>query len=335
MNGQPSPNPTKTGGFLHRMKSLLKSPAARLRKMIHESVRFEIQEQVIPRLDHLVNLGQDQRCRFAIPLGNNELLMACPSGFILVPADDISVVTCFVNGGDMEPGTRMLVSRTLESGNTFVDVGANLGIMTLAAARAVGPKGKVIAFEPFEQTKRLLERTVWANGLGQMVTIHHAAVSDHEGTHEFHVGPTCGHNSLFPLASSGIPTPGVKETGTTVTVNLVRLDQVLSETAPVHLLKIDAEGAELEVLESAAKIIRSQPEISLIVEFGPGHLKRRGLTTGDWLGRFQDLGLEYRAVHPFTSGLEITTPEKLEQVHSENLFFARPKSKIWQKLVGV
>lgn len=334
MNIQTSGNSPESGGFLHRIKAFFKSPAVRFRRMVRESVRQEIQDHVIPRLDTLASYARDLTGRFAIPVGPNELMMICPSGFILVPADDIAVVACFANGGDLEPGTRLLVSKALKPGNTFVDVGANLGIMTLAAARAVGPQGKIIAFEPFEQTKRFLERTLWANGLGELATIHHAAVSDHAGTHEFFVGPTCGHNSLFPLETSNTTNSGVKGTGTTVEVKLVRLDEVVSATTPVHLLKIDAEGAELEVLESASKIIRAQPEIALIVEFGPSHLKRRGLTTRDWLKPFLDLGLDYKAIHPFTGELEATNPEKLDLVHSENLFFTRPQSTIWNRLVG-
>jgi len=333
MNGQPSKNPQASMGFLARLKAFIKFPGTRFRQMVRDSVRHEIQEHLIPRLDNLAHYAQNMAGRFAIPVGPNELLMLCPSGLVLVPADDIAVVACFANGGDLEPGTRILISQALQPGNTFVDVGANLGIMTLAAARAVGPQGKIIAFEPFEQTKRFLERTIWANGLGDLVTIHHAAVSDHAGTHEFFVGPTCGHNSLFPLEASSTTNAGVSGAGNRVEVNMVRLDEVVSEATPVHLLKIDAEGAELEVLESAAKIIRAQPEIALIVEFGPSHLKRRGLTTSSWLKPFQDLGLDYKSIHPFTGKLESTNPEMLDRVHSENLFLARNKSAIWKRLV--
>lgn len=334
MNGQSPNHPPQTLGLLSRLKAFIKFPANRLRQLVRESVRQEIQEHLIPRLDNQANYQRDLSGRFAIPVGPNELMMACPSGLVLVPADDIAVIACFANGGDLEPGTRILVSKALTPGNTFVDVGANLGIMTLAAARAVGPQGKIIAFEPFGQTKRLLERTVWANGLGEIVTIHQAAVSDHAGTHEFYVGPTCGHNSLFPLETSNSPDGGVPKAGNRVEVKLVRLDEVISIATPVHLLKIDAEGAELEVLESASKIIRAQPEIGLIVEFGPSHLKRRGLTTRDWLKPFLDLGLNYMAIDPITGELVSTNPEKLDGVHSENLFFARPQSTIWNRMVG-
>lgn len=332
MSGQNTVN-QPAGGIGAWLKSPFKFVANRFRQIVRNAVREEAHAVLFPRFDHLEHYCRDIAGRFVVPISPNELMMVCPSGMVLVPADDIAVVACFAGGGDLEPGTRIFLSRALQPGNTFVDVGANLGIMTLAAAKAVGGKGKIIAFEPFERTKRYLERTIWANGLKEIVTIHQAAVSDHAGTHEFFVGPTCGHNSLFPLEDNGTPGTATSGAGTTVQVKLVRLDEVIPQGLPVHLLKIDAEGAELEVLESASKIIRSQTEIGVIAEFGPSHLKRRGLTTRDWLKPFLELGLEYRTIHPFTGDLESTTPEKLDLVYSENLFFAKPESQIWKRLV--
>ncbi len=320
------------------MRSWLTAPfkliTSPLKQIVRSAVREEIQTILFPKVDQLGHFSREIASRIAIPVGPNELMMACPSGYVLLPADDIAVVACFATGGDMEPGTRIFLGNALQPGDTFVDVGANLGIMTLAAARAIGPTGKIFAFEPFPQTKRLLERTVWANGLADIVTIHQAAVSNKGGTAEFFIGPTCGHNSLFPLEETHLAEAAVSGSGGKVQVKMVRLDETIPAGTSIRLIKIDAEGAELEVLESAAALIRAQPEISLVVEFGPTHLKRRGLTTNDWLKPFLDLGLDYRAINLQTGALEKTTPAQLEKVFSENLFFSRPGSEIWRRVVG-
>ena len=63
----------------------------------------------------------------------------------------------------------------------FIDVGANIGLHTLAAARAMQGLGRIVAFEPCEPTKRLLEKTVGLNGFSGIVDIHQAAVSSRTG----------------------------------------------------------------------------------------------------------------------------------------------------------
>jgi FkbM family methyltransferase len=62
-----------------------------------------------------------------------------------------------------------LLSKLLEPGGTFIDVGANIGLYSLAAARIVGPDGRVLAFEPSPRERGLLERNVARNSLTQVV----------------------------------------------------------------------------------------------------------------------------------------------------------------------
>lgn len=316
------------------LKASFKALANRLRSLIRDAIRQEIDERVLPRIDQLERQGADLAGRYAVPIGTQELMMMSPSGPVLVPSDDLAVVACFCHGGDLEPGTRLFISRALAPGECFVDIGANLGIMTLAAARALEGKGKIHAFEPFPKTRRLLERTVWANGHQDLVTIHSMAVSNRTGKHKLHIGSTCGHNSLFPLEVSGLANAPLEDMGGSVEVDLTRLDEVIRPGSPVHLIKIDAEGAELDVIEGAVPLLRSLEDVALIVEFGPTHLKRIGMTTEQWLKPFRDLGMDYRAIHARTGELESLSVAQLDAAFSENLFFARPGSQPWRKLVA-
>ena len=105
----------------------------------------------------------------------------------------------------------------------------------------------------------------------------------------------------------------------------------MSDGTKVDLIKIDVEGAELDVLESARPIIASNPSIALIVEFGFSHLARSGHSTKGWLAAFHGLGLVQHAINEDTGQLEQWTIEQLEAVDSVNLFFARPESVAWAK----
>jgi len=279
-----------------------------------------------PRLDRIEQYGHAAARRVIIPCGLDEVLLKTEAGYVMCPVSDRSIMACLADTGDLERGTRLLIQRALRPGDVFVDVGANLGIHTLAAARALQGRGKIIAFEPFETTRRMLEETVRINGYASMTEIHQAAVSNTAGRQSLYLGKSSGHHSLYAL--DALDAGG----GAAVDVITVRLDDVIAAGQPVNMIKIDAEGAELAVLDSAAATIGANPGIALIVEFGPSHLVRNGQSARDWLARFAALGLEHRAIDPASGVLERWDLARLEAVDSINLLFARPDAPVWALL---
>jgi len=185
--------------------------------------------------------------------------------------------------------------------------------------------GRVVAFEPFEPTKRLLEKSVWMNGFSSSVEVHQAAVSSHSGHQKLFLGATSGHHSLFPLSlPPGMGKPPVE-------VKVVTLDEMMAPKTVVTLIKIDVEGAELEVLEGARSLLEQNEGVALIVEFAPSHLRRSGHTIRDWLSCFEGLGMTYRVINKETGALETWPEGRLERVESVNLLFARPGVTVWDK----
>lgn len=264
--------------------------------------------------------------RSVIPCGDVNLVRTV-LGYVAVSSSDYAVQTALVEGGELESETRVLISSLLHPGDCYVDVGTNLGLLTLVAGRTLNGQGKLICFEPFPQTCSLLRHTLFINGLAEMATVHCAACSDHSGTlplHSgtlpLHIGATCGHHSLYGLE-------GATDTGETTEVNVVSLDEVLGDTA-VTLLKIDAEGAEFDIICGAARVLENTA--GLVVEFGISHLKRTGHTTDEFLNMFTRLGFEWRAIT--NNGLASLRQADLEAVSSINLFFARPESFLWERV---
>jgi FkbM family methyltransferase len=267
--------------------------------------------------------------RVAVSCGPSEVLVRTEVGFVLCPSSDHAVIGALLESGELETGTRLLIQRLLRPGDTFIDVGANLGLHTLAAAHTLRGRGQIIAFEPFEPTQRLLSKTIWMNGFSQMVRIHQAAVSSVAGTQELYVGHTSGHNSLYRLDDPGVAnTPAVQ-------VPVVGLDSQVAAGASVSLIKIDVEGAELDVLQSARRIVTENPAVALIVEFGRSHLHRVGQSTTDWLTAFEQHGFEYRAVDPQSGRLLAVSPPQLDATDSVNLLFARAGSSAWALAGGL
>lgn len=67
-------------------------------------------------------------------------------GHVVCSIADKALLACVIEGRDMEPGSRFLTQQLLQAGDTYVDVGANIGLHVLAAARAMARKGKIFVF---------------------------------------------------------------------------------------------------------------------------------------------------------------------------------------------
>src|SRR5215472_16112105 len=86
-----------------------------------------------------------------------------------------------------EPVFYGALSGAVREGMTVFDIGAHIGILTLAAAKRVGPKGRVYAFEPTPETAQVLERHVALNGWQDRVEVVSEVASDSDGTVAFYV----------------------------------------------------------------------------------------------------------------------------------------------------
>jgi FkbM family methyltransferase len=290
-------------------------------------IRHELlDEALLPRMDRIEQYSSAAARRIAVSCGSGEMLVKTAAGFVVCPAADYALLACLVDTGDLELGTRLLIQKFLKPGDTYVDVGANVGMHVLAAARAMEGRGEIIGFEPFEPTQRMLEKTVWMNGFSDCVEIRREAVSDRTGRQALFLGLTSGHHSLFQLNTpDSLVQPPVE-------VPVVRLDDAIGPDRKVDLLKIDVEGAELEVLAGGASVIAANPDIALIAEFGSAHLCRVGRTPEQWMEAFGRFGLDYRVIDAYSGELEEWSLDRLLQVESANLFLARGGSRAWSRL---
>ncbi len=287
------------------------------------------EEAFTARLERIEQYAYASARRVAVPGAPGEVLVRSSVGYLLCPASDYPLLAALVDAGelDSEVGTRLLIQKLLRPGHTFVDIGANIGMHTLAAAAAMQARGRIIAFEPHPMTHDLLRKSLMLNGFAGMTDTHQVAASNRSGRLPLHLGATCGHHSLYPFEDAD-------QTATTIDVPLARIDDMIDAGILVDLIKIDVEGAELDVIEGAAATIGRNADVGIIVEFGHSHVRRTGHTTGAWLGVLQKFGLEFRAIEP-TSGLLLDwTPEQLEAVDSINLLFARPASQVWVRARG-
>jgi FkbM family methyltransferase len=226
--------------------------------------------------------------------------------------------------GQYEAQTTKLFQRIARPGMVVIDVGAHVGYYTLLAARQVGARGKVYAFEPEPANFSLLQQNVALNGYGNVVATK-SAVSNRVGPATlFLTSLDSGRHSTH---HHGLPGDG------TVAVAATTLDAFLqAEGWPaVDLIKVDVEGAELDVLEGMEQLLRKPGELKLIIEFNPFSLHNAGANPIQLLEKLASwqFGIhcidEKKGVVPLeATGASSLSARLLRRESSVNLFCSRP-----------
>lgn len=154
------------------------------------------------------------------------------------------------------------IKTILKEGDTFIDIGANIGCFTLVGAQIVGNSGRVIAFEPVDIVSKKLEQNITLNRLVN-VCIEKKAVFENNGVLQLHLAnqENLGMSSVNRHDS---------ESGVVINVEAVSLDEYLKyeKIDEIKLIKIDIEGAELYALRGMETTLSEYKPV-LIVEVSP------------------------------------------------------------------
>jgi FkbM family methyltransferase len=149
--------------------------------------------------------------------------------------------------GTHEIAVQEALVRSLRAGDHVWDVGANIGYLALVAAGMVGPSGRVVAIEPDPDCAHAIRTNATLNGLEATIAVIEAAASDSTGTADLVV---VADRLWTRLASVGDHDLNER----TLTVATIALDDV--RQPPPALIKIDVEGAELDVVAGMTRLLR-------------------------------------------------------------------------------
>lgn len=156
--------------------------------------------------------------------------------------------------------TKKVFKSILKPGSNCIDIGAHKGRI-LDLMLELSPKGTHWAFEPLPELFEFLIKKY----KGKNVFISSSALSDSEGETTFNYVKNSPGYSGFRKREYHIPFPEIKE----MIVAKTKLDTIIPADTPIDLIKLDVEGAELEVLRGAEQTIsRCKPYI--IFEHGIG-----------------------------------------------------------------
>ena len=193
-----------------------------------------------------------------IYLGEKRVLSRILGGpKLFLSTDDIGFACHVMMDGFWEIWLTQFFARYLRPGMTAIDVGANFGYYTVLFADAVGPQGRVVSVEPVPSTAELLAKSVALNGFAQTTRVARMALGrSPEG--QVHLLVPEGEPKNATVVGSA--SPGTIEVAST------NLDTLLAGFDRVDLIKIDAEGAEQDILAGMREII-SRHAPALMLEF--------------------------------------------------------------------
>jgi FkbM family methyltransferase len=266
-----------------------------------------------PRFDEI-----ELKSRPLIDIDADTVAIRMGEGYVMAPKRQPLFVLMLADAttGGLEPGTRKVLKRLIEPGMRVADVGANVGLLTLVCARATGADGRVWSFEPEPGPRALAAKMKQANGLS-WVTLEDCAVGREAGILTFNVSPVIGHSSLYDL-----PTDEMKQV-TRIKVPVRPLDEAIGAGQRLDVVKIDVEGAELDVLAGMQGLLKANRDLALVVEYGPSHLDRVGVARKDWFKAFTAGGREAYAISEETGAVSPCTAASLGDIESVNVVFVR------------
>lgn len=192
--------------------------------------------------------------------------------------------------GSFEPESEAVIRALVRPGDVAFDIGANVGYLTLHLARAVGPAGRVFAFEPTRDAHaRLVDNLALNPELP--VTAERLALGEATAT-----GVPATIESAYRLDGGA---ERAKET-----IDIITLDEYAGRHGLTRLdfVKLDTDGHELAVLRGGERTLaRLRPR--LFVEIAPDHLTRSGASVGEVLERLKSWNYEFLqadTLQPFT-----------------------------------
>lgn len=198
---------------------------------------------------------------------------------------------CLFLYGFLEGVEAGLILSLIQPGMTVYDVGANLGVYSLHFSRAVGPGGRVVAFEPTPRLIERMQRQFAALGVSN-VAVAPVALSDRGGPARLFLGEGSERNSL------------VVESGEGMAVETVKLDDYLASGAAAapDFVKIDVEGSEERVLRGGEGLFASPAAPPVMIEFNPEALVAGGSSDAALQHLLESYGYQCFLLHSHKDG---------------------------------
>ncbi len=231
---------------------------------------------------------------------NRDVITECHSGKMMVRNPHQSMIgRSIYMTGLWEPVETEFISSRVKPGMTILDVGADIGYYTLLFAQRVGPSGRVLAFEPIPKAKCYLDQNIALNGWDNVQTFDFA-LFDRAGT-------VCLED---PFRKSRINPSKAMASDNDIQIEMQVFDEWrrTGQVDRVDLIKLDVEGAEMNVLRGMADTLQSHHP-AIFLELHPREVESFSFSPSDVLQFLSKLG--YRIVPIGQSTINLSQPEQI------------------------
>jgi FkbM family methyltransferase len=232
-----------------------------------------------------------------VRLNRSAAIAVGPFRVFVDPRDRMIAKKLILYGG-YETHEMALLCSFVEPGDCVLDVGANIGLYSLALSRAVGPSGRVIAVEPDPDNLALLRRNLQANGCTNVTVVEDALGDETKDVLLYEIADNRG-----ALSTSDIRGVGAERA---IRVRMRRGDSVMNELGTTaRIVKLDVEGAEPLVI---AGLGLQLPQV-LLFEFMPWQLRAAGHDPATFLRTLGTAGYTLASVDPDTGRTQPITDQ--------------------------
>lgn len=172
-----------------------------------------------------------------------------------------------IRNNSYEKATIDAIHSILKDDSTFLDLGANIGIISIIASSALGENGRIISFEPHPNTFDSLEKNIIQNNLTKIIIPEKIAITNKFGNFIFLEYADAQKNLMIHEEED--PARFGDDFLNSTTVKGMSLDDYFNgkSSKRVDLVKIDIEGQELNSLYGMEEIIDLNPDIKIIFEY--------------------------------------------------------------------
>jgi FkbM family methyltransferase len=221
-------------------------------------------------------------------------------GSLLAHRDDEVITDNLIRWGVWEARETQFLRELLRPGDTFVDVGANIGYFSVLAARCTGSGGYVIAFEPEPRNLELLRMNLARHGVVANAVVFPVAAYSRPCWMALAMNEANrGDHVLAPHAGSGLR------------VRCVRLDDVLPGS--VDVVKIDTQGFDHDVLAGLSRTIAANPELVVLTELSLTKLGERGIDVDEVLAGYLARGFGIEALDAWGAPFPLAAADVVTQ----------------------
>jgi len=163
-----------------------------------------------------------------------------------------------------------ILKKIIHSGDTIMDIGAGIGILTLFFRKLVGDAGMIYSFEPNSTAFSILNKNIEENALTN-IQIENKAVSDTNSKVSFILNNSITGSRISRNYKDGISVDSIS-------IDKYSIDNKIKK---INFIKIDTEGYDLMVLKGMTEIIESNPELKMMVEYHTELLQEAGIDPKD------------------------------------------------------